>query len=220
MSPPRPSDDGPLAAIFMLCLLVIVTAGGIWYSIREKPRGGPVANGPGIETPSQSGKRSPGNGLAFVEAFKRLPADATSLQRAADQEFDNAARALNAEELTQVNKILARRGGSRDAYNESDFAILRKHGFGNWLRAQTVSWSQSDPVFQKVGESVWERSSRTRETGDLTDLAAKWGELDKMTRTKIFQAIQALEGKSRELTGDERVIVTNFAGEDFLSNRP
>lgn len=219
MSPPRPTDDGPLAAIFMLCLLLVVAGGGIWYSIREKPR---VANNvnPGIETPWQMQSSTPsGGGLRFVEAFKRLPSDATSLQRAADQEFDNAARLLNADELAQINKILARKGSSRDSYNESDFDLLRRHGFGKWLRAQSIGWSQSDPVFKKVGESVWERSPQARDSGDLSELAARWGELDKMTRTKIYQAIQALETKARELTGDERDAVSSFAGPEFLTSR-
>ena len=219
MSPPRPSDDGPLAAIFMLCLLLIVAGGGIWYAVREKPRGGPGAGGPGIEKPWESGRRSLGNGPRFVEAFKRLPSDATSLQRAADDEFDSAAKLLNAEELAQVNKILARKGGSRDAYSESDFEVLRRHGLGKWLRAQTISWSQSDPVFQKVGESVWSaRPSARQRRSDRS--GGQWGELDKMTRTKILAAVQAVEGKSRELSSDEREMVVNFAGEDYLNNRP
>lgn len=219
MTPPRPSDDGPLAAIFMLCLLLVVAGGGIWYAIREKPRA-VAASSPGIETPWPTmGRQAHVGPMGFVEAFKRLPSDATALQRSADEEFDKAAKLLNADELAQVNNILSRKGNSRDAYSESDFALLRRHGFSKWLKAQSIGWSQSDPVFQKVGESVWAHSNGSREGSDLSDLAAKWGELDKMTRTKIFQAIQALEKHTRELTSDEREVVASFAGEGFLGNR-
>ena len=36
----------------------------------------------------------------------------------------------------------------------------------------------------------------------------------------VLKAIQAVEGKSRELTGEERASVIAFAGEEYYTNRP
>src|SRR5262245_21325698 len=120
----RSSEDNPLVSVFMLGLMVAVGAGGIWYAIREKPRG---PGGPAGPTPDLSqgavGNLGPGGGNSprFVESFKRLPADATALQKAADAEYDNTVRRLGVEEYARVEKLLARKG-SRDDYSDSDLA--------------------------------------------------------------------------------------------------
>jgi hypothetical protein len=155
-----------------------------------------------------------------VTAFKRLPNDATALQQAADQEFDATADRLGLDELKQVQKIMGRKGASRDFFSDGDLATLRRHGFGTWVRAQAVRWSQDDPAFKTVVESIWERSPGVRESGELTELAVKWGEKDRGARMELLRIIQAVEAKSRELTPGERDTVIAFAGEDYLADRP
>jgi hypothetical protein len=155
----------------------------------------------------------------FVSAFRRLPNDATALQRAADAEFDEAARMLGADELTAVQRIMSR-GGSRDDYSDSELAMLRRNGFGKWVRAQAIRWSHEDATFEAVGAAVWGRSPRARDENEMVELAVRWGERDRKTRTKLFHLIQIVENRTRELTGDERDAVNAFAGEEYLANRP
>lgn len=221
MPPRRSADDGPLATLFMLALLIAITAGGLWYSVREKTNRGTRSPDPGRESAGQSRPRSGSpNSHGFVDAFKRLPNDATALQQSADEEFDNTARLLGADELAQVQKIMSRNGSSRDDYSESELATLRRHGFGKWVRAQAIRWSHSDPTFETVVAAVWERSPQAREDRDLTELAVKWGEKSRSARQRLLSIIQSMEGNSRELTADERNEVIAFAGEEFLARRP
>jgi hypothetical protein len=142
-----------------------------------------------------------------------------ALQKAADTEYDNAARALGVADRAEIDKILGRNARSREAYTDSELAFLRRHGLGTWIRAQAINWSHSDPAFTKVGEAVWNRSAQAREGETLLDLAAKWGEMSRSARLELYQAIQAVEDKSRELTGEERAAVVAFAGEEYLANR-
>ena len=116
MSRPRRTDENPVVSIFMVCLLVVVAAGGIWHSTREKSGGGRYSD-PGSDASGgyNSSNRKPGG---FVQAFKRLPNDATALQRAADEEFDNTSRLLGADELTQIQRIVARRDTSRRLFGQ------------------------------------------------------------------------------------------------------
>ena len=155
-----------------------------------------------------------------MAAFKRLPDDATALQRTADAEFDHVAQALGADELAQVQKIMSRGSGSRDDYSDSDLATLRRHGFGKWVRAQAIRWSAGDPAFETAVGSVWKRSGRGHDDGDLTELAVRWGEMNRSTRMKILDIIDAVEHKTRELTSSERDAISSFAGDDYLANRP
>jgi hypothetical protein len=212
----RSGDDGPFAAIFMLGLMLAVAGGAIWYSIRYMP--GEPASLNNSKLSPESRPRPGGSPTRFVDAFKRLPNDAVALQKAADAEYDNAARSLGVSDRAEIDKILGRNARSRDAYTDAELAFLRRHGFGTWVRAKAINWAQSDPAFTKVGEAVWNRSSQARDDA-LLDLAAKWGEMSRSARLELYQAIQAVEGKSRELTGEERAAVVAFAGEDYLANR-
>src|SRR5262249_38981231 len=117
-------------------------------------------------------------------------------------------------------KLLARKNGGRDAYSDTDLDTLRRLGFGKWLRAQAVRWSQDDPAFKTTSEAVWGRSPNVRDDGLLTDLAARWGEMDRASRLRIFQLIKAVEARSRELSDDERDALVGFTGADYYANRP
>ena len=101
MPPRRSADEGPVATIFMLVLLVGITVGGIWYSVREKTNGGVRPRDPDIASVGSVGRSRPRSGSPnspeFVEAFKQLPNDATAMQRSAEEEFDNTARLLGAD---------------------------------------------------------------------------------------------------------------------------
>jgi hypothetical protein len=201
----------------MLVLLVAVTGGGIWLAAKDRTTGSRRSSVSETQFAGGSGSRtSPDGSPAFVAAFKRLPQDATALQRSADAEFDEAARMIGADELTQVRRIMAR-GGSRDAYSESELAMLRRHGFGKWVRAQAVRWSHEDSAFESVVSSIWGRSSRARSESDMTELAVRWGEQDRSSRNQLLQLIQIVENKTRELTDDERSTIISFAGEEYLS---
>src|SRR5262245_31303654 len=198
----RSAEDNPLVALFSLVPLVVVGGGGIWYAIREKPRVDGRYAGQSAELTAREGRSQPvpPGSQRFVESFKRLPADATALQKAADAEYDGAIQSLGVEEYGRVEKLLARKNGGREAYSESDLDTLRRLGFGKWLRAQAVRWSQDDPAFKTTSEAVWGRSPNVRDEGLLTDLAARWGEMDRATRLRMFQLIKAVEAKSRELS--------------------
>jgi hypothetical protein len=205
----------------MLVLLVAITAGGIWLAAKDRTTGSRSSSGSETQFAGGSGSRtSPDGSPAFVAAFKRLPHDATALQRAADSEFDGIARVLGADELTQVQRIMSRAGGSRDSFTEGELAMLRRHGFGNWVRAQAVRWSHEDSTFETVVSSIWGRSSRTRSESDMTELAIRWGEQDRNSRNQLFRLIKIVEDKSRNLTDDERNKVIAFAGEEYLSGSP
>jgi hypothetical protein len=215
----RFGEDGPLATIFMLGLMLAITGGGVWLATREKP-GGPA----GFHRPDSGGESRPkpsgasgGNTPRFVEAFKRLPQDAVALQRAADEEVENALGALGVADRAEINRILGRDVRSRDAYTDAELALLRKHGLGTWVRAQAVNWAHDDPAFPKVGEMVWNRSSRPKDSEAVIDMAAKWGEMSRVGRLDLFQALQAVDSNSRELTSAERSAVVAFAGEDYLA---
>jgi hypothetical protein len=200
----------------MLVLLVAITAGGIWLAARDRTTGGRRSSDSEIHFGGGSrSQTSPDGSPAFVAAFKRLPQDATALQRAADAEFDEAARMIGADELSQVRKIMAR-GGGRDAYTESELAMLRRHGFGKWVRAQAVRWSHEDSAFESIVSSIWGRSS-ARSESDMTELAVRWGEKDRSSRNQLLNLIHIVENKTRELTADERNTVIAFAGEEYLS---
>jgi hypothetical protein len=201
----------------MLVLLVAITVGGIWLAARDRTTGGRRSTDSEIHFGSESrSQTSPDGSPAFVAAFKRLPQDATALQRAADAEFDEAARMVGADELSQVRKIMAR-GGGRDAYTESELALLRRHGFGKWVRAQAVRWSHEDSAFESVVSSIWGKSSRTRSESDMTELAVRWGERDRTSRNQLLNLIYIVENKTRALTAEERNTVIAFAGEEYLS---
>src|SRR5262249_15180530 len=124
-----------------------------------------------------------------------------------------------ADEYARVQKIMSRKG-SRDDFSDSDFAMLRRCGFGKWIRAQAVRWSQGDRSFQTAARAVWERSPKARDSGEVTELAARWGEMDTASRQRLLDIIGAVEGKSRNLTDGERDAVISFAGEDYYANRP
>jgi hypothetical protein len=204
----------------MLVLLIAVTAGGIWLAAKDRTTGSRRQGDSEIQLGGGSRSRtSPDGSPAFVTAFKRLPQDATALQRAADAEFDEAARLLGADELSQVRSIMARGGSSRDAYSESELAILRRHGFGKWVRAQAVRWSHEDSAFESVVNSIWGRSSRSLSENDMTELAVRWGERDRGSRNYLLNLIYIVENKTRALTADERSEVIAFAGEDYLADR-
>jgi hypothetical protein len=217
--PRRAADDNPLVAVVMLVVLGGVAVVGIWNSLREKPS---VAHNHGAAT--WEAQPAPGPGPSgphprFVEAFKRLPNDATALQRTFDAEFDNAARYLSADELAQVKKIISRNARSRDDFSDGELDTLRRRGFGNWVDAQAIRWSQEDPAFKTVSTAVWARSPRVRSDGELTGLAVKWGEKDRSSRLALLGLFQAVENKSRDLTAAERATLAAFAGEEYAANR-
>ena len=108
---------------------------------------------------------------------------------------------------------MSRKNQARDSFTENELDTLRRHGFGKWLRAKAISWSHDDPSFHTAAGAVWNSSSRARDDGELTELAAKWGEMDRAGRLSLLQIIQAVENKSRELTSSEREAVINFAGD-------
>lgn len=216
----RRADDNPLVAVLMLVLLLGAAGGALWISVREKATGerqyssvetfqSPLTPAPGTAAPGK---------IQFVESFKRLPNSATAMQTAADAEFDRAARFIGADELPQVQRLISR-GGSRDDYSDSELALLRRHGLGSWIRAKAVQWSKDDPAFNTAAESVWARSSKAKSDSGLTELAVRWGEMDRAGRLQILQIIHAVETKTRELTASERDVVTRFAGDEYLANR-
>lgn len=217
----RRADDNPLVAVFMLVLLLGAAGGAIWISVREKANG--AREYAGNETIPTSGLGQGGaagnpDGPRFVESFKRLPRNATSLQATADAEFDSAARLIGADELTQIQRIMSR-GGSRDDYSDSEFELLRRNGLTSWIRAKAIKWSQNDPAFNTAAEAVWTRSPKMKSDSELTELAVRWGEMDRAARMQMLQIIHAVESKSRELTDGEREAVTRFAGDEYLTHR-
>ena len=218
--PTRASDENPLIVIVMLVLLVGGAVAGIRHALREQPIAhGRYAAVSGDTDLRPSPNRS-GSPTGFVDAWKRLPQDATALQRAVDQGFDDAARALGDEELTWVKQIMARTARSRDDYTDDEISTLRRLGFGSWVEAQSIRWSQEDPTFKSVSSAVWSRSPRARDNGDLTGLAVRWGESNRSTRQELLALIRTVENNGRQLTDSERAKLTAFAGAEYLANRP
>jgi hypothetical protein len=206
----RAADDNPVIKVFMLLLLL----GGAFLGIRHALSDKSIVKQYASTGDSRRGPNTYGSPTGFVDDFKRLPQDATALQRAADEGFKDAARALGADELTWVKSIMARGARSRDSYSDSELASMREFGFGKWVDAQAIRWSQEDPAFETVSSAVYGRSSR-----DLRGLAVSWGEKGRSARQELLRLIQVVESNARELTGGERATVAEFAGEEYLANR-
>ena len=51
----------------------------------------------------------------------------------------------------------------------------------------------------------------------MTELAIRWGEMNRSARQELLRIIQTVEGKTGELTPSEREAVNRFAGEEFAS---
>ena len=144
----RRADDNPFVAVFMLVLLVGAAGGAIWISLREKANGerqySSVESIPDSVL-GQGGGTGSSNAPRFVDSFKQLPKRATSLQQAADAEFDHAAKSIGADELTQVQRIMSR-GGSRDDYSDSELATMRRNGLTSWLRGKQLNGRRTTPL--------------------------------------------------------------------------
>ena len=221
MARTRTTDDNPLVAIFMLLLLVGVGVASIRHAVLEKPEAnGKYAAAATSEVQSEPRRGPSGSQPRFVEAFKRLPNEATALQQAADEGFDDAARLLGADELTQVKAIMSRNPRSRDDVSDGELDTLRRLGFGKWVRAHAIRWSQEDPAFKTVSTAIWDLSPQSRSDGELTELAAKWGEKNQSSRQELLELIMAVEGKGRDLSAGERAKVVAFAGEEYVANHP
>ena len=222
MPPPsrRSPDDNPFVSVFVLVVLLGIATGAIWYATQEKvPAGNQQYSGPPTD-PKSHGQPGPGGPLQFVDAFKRLPDDATVLQRAADEEFDNVAKVLSSGDLATIEQIIAKKAASNGLFNDDEIAILRRHGLTRTIHARAARWAQDDPGFKTASGAVWGRSPQVRESGELTELAARWGEMSRMARLEMLQIIHAVESKSRDLSDKERAALTGFAGEDYLARRP
>jgi hypothetical protein len=221
MPPRRSDDDGPLATVFMLVLLIGAVGGAIWLSVRDQTmgdsRGLETHLDPGAATQLRGGGRSGTEG--FEEAFKHLPVDADAAERSADAEYDGLAQRLDASELAEVKKVMSRSGGSRDDYGDSDLAMLRRRGFDTWVRAREIRWSYEDPSFKPAARTIWNRSPRVRKDGELIELAVRWSEKNRSARSRIIVIIEAIEHETRELTSGERDAINSFAGDEYFSNR-
>lgn len=215
----RSDDDGPLATVFMLVLLIGAVGGAIWLSTRDQT----VGDSRGLET-----RLDPGAGpeslkggagtQGFEEAFKHLPVDADAEQRRADEEYEGLAQSLDASRLAEVKKVMSRNGGSRDDYADADLAMLRSRGFDMWVRAREIRWSYEDPSFKPAARLVWNRAPRVRKDGELAELAVRWSEMNRSARTRMLDIIDAVEHKTRQLTASERDAINSFAGNDYLAN--
>ena len=160
----------------------------------------------------------------FEEAIEWVSARGEALKKEIDGELETKKKRLTEDELLVFDAIMGKPFTGVDLANVDVDRFLRKNGFEKliWYKAIEYAVDEKRTFFRQLAKLAWDHSTKTRLKGKewLLNMAIDWGSIDDVRGRGIFQIMQDVVSKSREITAEERDVIVKLVGEEFWLNRP
>lgn len=154
--------------------------------------------------------------LTLPDALAGVKERGEALAKEFDGELPATKKLLTEQELETLNDVLARRG---ERFTGAELAFMQKPRLVKWYQARAIKWALDDPTFGELVKTIWNRSPKARNVNAVAAMAIKWGGMDRVRKDDFLDVIARVEGRKGFLP-EERDRVLEFAGEDYLANRP
>lgn len=147
----------------------------------------------------------------FGEAVDELKVLAARMRAGGGKEYAEKKRRLEPDEVEVVERVLRRPVGPDSVLFARESDVLEGAGLSRLRTGVRLQFALADPVFERVAMSLWVRCPEMRSADGVALWAARWSGLDPVSRDAVRSIVERVEGR-KELTRDEREIITAFAG--------